>query len=102
MTVIQGQLTQRLAALQWPIPSVLHYSAAEPYTKYEICLVFAKLLGLPHTHIIPQPDAPSDPGATKRPRNCQLDTRNTEALGGDLVLSLFEEWWADDLQAKKI
>ena len=100
---MQRRLTQRDTALQQPIPSILHYSAAEPYTKYEICLVFAQLLGLPHKHIIPQADAPSDPGATKRPRNCQLDTHETEDLvGGDLVLSLFEEWWADDLQTRKI
>ena len=35
------------------IPPILHYSAEEPFTKYEMCLVFAKILGLPHGHIIP-------------------------------------------------
>lgn len=35
------------------IPPILHYSAEEPFTKYEMCLVFAKILGLPHTHIVP-------------------------------------------------
>ena len=94
---------QRIVALQKPLPPILHYSAAEPYTKYEICLVFAKLLGLPHKHIIPQADPPADAGATKRPRNCQLDTRETEGLvGGGLDLSLFEEWWTEYLQTKKV
>ncbi|KAF8348671.1 NAD dependent epimerase/dehydratase [Amanita rubescens] len=93
----------RLSALQRPLPPILHYSAAEPYTKYEICLVFAKVLGLSHKHIIPQADPPADPGATKRPRNCQLDTRETEGLvGGGLDLSLFEEWWTEYLQGKKV
>ncbi|EKM54409.1 uncharacterized protein PHACADRAFT_258235, partial [Phanerochaete carnosa HHB-10118-sp] len=35
------------------IPPILHYSAEEPFTKYEMCLVFAKILGLPHGHIVP-------------------------------------------------
>jgi S-adenosylmethionine synthetase len=94
----------RLLALEKPIPTILHYSGAEPYTKYEICLVFAKLLGLPHKHIIPEADAPTGPGATKRPRNCQLYTGETEELGveGGLGLSLFEEWWSEYLATKKV
>ena len=40
------------------IPPILHYSAAEPFTKYEMCLVFAKILGVPHGHIIPDAEPP--------------------------------------------
>lgn len=40
------------------IPPIIHYSAEEPFTKYEMCLVFAKLLGLPHEHIIPDAEPP--------------------------------------------
>ncbi|KAF8068757.1 hypothetical protein FPV67DRAFT_1668830 [Lyophyllum atratum] len=89
----------RLSGYKKTIPPILHYSAAEPFTKYEICLVFAKILGLPHGHIIPDAEPPSGPGATTRPRDCQLYTRETEDLHvteeGDpsLGLSLFEEWW---------
>ena len=36
-----------------PVPPILHYSAEEPFTKYEMCLIFAKILGLPHGHIVP-------------------------------------------------
>ena len=39
-------------------PPILHYTAPEPFTKYEICLVFARILGLSHKHIIPQADEP--------------------------------------------
>ena len=82
---------------------MLHYSAIEPYTKYEICLVVAKLLGPSHKHIISQADPPTDPAATERPRNCQLDTRETEGLvGSGLDLSLFEEWRTEHLQTKKV
>ncbi|CAG8760862.1 1413_t:CDS:2, partial [Acaulospora colombiana] len=41
-----------------PIPSIIHYSAGEPFTKYEMCLVFAQILGIPHDHIRPVSTAP--------------------------------------------
>jgi hypothetical protein len=48
-----------IADLKQPLPSIIHYSAGEPFTKYEICLIFAQILGLDHGHIIPQPEPPS-------------------------------------------
>ena len=41
------------------IPPILHYSAGEPFTKYEMCLVFARILGLPHAHIIADAEPPN-------------------------------------------
>ncbi|KAF9010007.1 hypothetical protein BDQ17DRAFT_1397490 [Cyathus striatus] len=89
----------RLTKLKKPLPLILHYSAEEPFTKYEICLVFAKILGLPHNHIIPDDQPPTGAGATSRPRDCHLYTRETEDLGVEdgMGLSLFEEWWTDHL-----
>lgn len=89
-----------LTALKTPIPPILHYSSDEPFTKYEICLTFAKILGCPHDHIIPNAEAPSGADATTRPRDCHLYTRETEDLGveGGLGLSLFEEWWTEYLK----
>lgn len=82
-----------ISALKNPIPPILHYSGDEPFTKYEICLIFAKILGLPHKHIVPDAEPPS--GGVARPRDCQLYSKETENLGveGGLGLSLFEEWW---------
>ncbi|KAJ8503467.1 hypothetical protein ONZ45_g10828 [Pleurotus djamor] len=89
----------RLTALKTAIPPILHYSAAEPFTKYEMCLIFAKILKLPHEHIIPDDAPPSGASAVSRPRDCQLYTKETEDLGvdGGLGLSLFEEWWTEYL-----
>ncbi len=72
----------------------------KPFTKYEICLVYSKILGLPHKHIIPDAEPPTGPGATTRPKDCQLYTGETEDLGveGGLGLSLFEEWWTQYLK----
>ncbi|KAI0000202.1 NAD-P-binding protein [Russula compacta] len=81
-----------------PLPPVIHYSAEEPFTKYEICLVFARILGLPHAHIIPD-EGPPPPGSTPRPLNTQLYVRETEDLGveGGLGTGGFEEWWTEHL-----
>ncbi|KAH9171349.1 NAD-P-binding protein [Lactarius sanguifluus] len=81
------------------LPPVIHYSAEEPFTKYEICLIFARILGLPHVHIIP--DAGPPPlGSTPRPQNTQLSLRETEDLGvdGGLMTGGFEEWWVEYLR----
>ncbi|KAF8966573.1 hypothetical protein BDZ97DRAFT_1806924 [Flammula alnicola] len=90
----------RLTGFKNPIPPILHYSGDEPFTKYEICLTFAKILGLSHKHIIPDAEPPTGEGATTRPRDCHLYTKETEDLGveGGLGLSLFEEWWTDRLK----
>ncbi|KAG6840699.1 hypothetical protein C0991_005002 [Blastosporella zonata] len=64
-----GRFLVRLSGYKASIPPILHYSAAEPFTKYEICLVFAKILGLPHSHIVSDADAPTGSGATTRPRD---------------------------------
>ncbi|PBK68707.1 NAD(P)-binding protein [Armillaria solidipes] len=95
-----GNFLVKLTELKKPVPPILHYSAAEPFTKYEICLVFSKILGLPHKHIIPDTEPPTGPGATTRPKDCQLYTGETEDLGieGGLGLSLFEEWWTQYLK----
>ncbi|TBU22534.1 NAD(P)-binding protein [Dichomitus squalens] len=81
------------------IPPILHYSAAEPFTKYEMCLVFAKILGVPHGHIIPDAEPPKD--GTPRPQNTQLYVHETEDLmegSGGLGWNPFEEWWKEYLK----
>jgi S-adenosylmethionine synthetase len=85
----------RLSALKGTLPPILHYSAAEPFTKYEICLVFSQILSLPHAHITPNAEAPTGTDATTRPRDCQLYLRETEDLNleGGLGCGGFEEWW---------
>ncbi|PPR01232.1 hypothetical protein CVT24_005996 [Panaeolus cyanescens] len=93
----------RLTGLKKPLPPILHYSSDEPFTKYEICLTFAKILGLPHAHIIPDAEPPTGAGATTRPRDCHLYTKETEDLGveGGLDTSLFEEWWTERLSSSR-
>jgi len=90
----------RLTAIK-SLPPVIHYSSAEPFTKYEICLVFSKILGLEHKHIIYDADPPKD--AATRPKDTKLDTSETERLlpDGSLGCAGFEEWWTEYLCKSK-
>jgi len=100
----------RFSGRKEPIPAsrILHYSGDECFTKYDICLKFAELLALPHSHIIADANPPSDADATKRPRDCRLDTTETAALGlvigtgNPLGLSKFEKWWATYLKSSEL
>ncbi|KAI0792470.1 NAD(P)-binding protein [Abortiporus biennis] len=86
------------------IPPILHYSAEEPFTKYEMCLIFSRILGLPHSHIIPDAEPPKGDAATSRPRDCHLYTHETEDLMegyGGLGWTPFEEWWIQYLNSKQ-
>ena len=89
-----------MSASARPLPHIIHYSGAEPFTKYEICLIFSQILGVPHAHIVPDADPPTGLGATTRPRDCHLDCTETEALQieGGLGLTGFEEWWTEQLE----
>lgn len=83
------------------LPPILHYSASEPYTKYEMCLLFASLHSPPlaHSHIVPDAEDPIiPPGGVGRPKDCHLSTAVIEAeLGMELETQLFEEWWRAEL-----
>lgn len=98
-----------------PLPPILHFSAQEPFTKYEMCLEFAKILDLPIDHIIPvtevprgvyssffedlRKDADTDIDAIPRPVNTRLDIVETEQeLGITLEFSGFVEWWTERLK----
>jgi S-adenosylmethionine synthetase len=63
------------------VPPILHYTAEEPFTKYEMCLVFAKILGLPHAHIIPDAEP-----YTVSCRSIHPDLLIHSILGGETFL----------------
>ena len=54
-----------------------HWSGNEAFTKYQMALVMAKILGV-NKDIIPNSTNPSE---VARPHNCHLDTSDLQALG---------------------
>jgi len=51
------------------VHGVLHWSAAERFTKYEQCVIMAELFGKSHSHLTPDESTP--PGAP-RPKDTHL------------------------------
>lgn len=83
------------------LPAIVHFSAQQPFTKYEMTQVIGKALGRDISHVIADATDPSSlpPPAdgkapTPRPGNTQLSVKETEALGIDVrEKQTFEEWW---------
>ncbi len=57
---------------------IFQWSGAEPYTKYEMALVMAEVMGIQADAVHPV-NVPS--GGTKRPQDCHLDCSALEQLG---------------------
>ncbi|KAH9940317.1 NAD(P)-binding protein [Amylocystis lapponica] len=73
-------------------------------TKYEMCLVFARILGVPHAHIVPDAEPPtvrSGDGAPARlPAVHARDGGSVDDVGG-LGWTPFEEWWREHIARKQ-
>ncbi|GAA5829492.1 hypothetical protein JCM3766R1_001123 [Sporobolomyces carnicolor] len=83
-------------SLKQSLPSILHFSAQERLTKYEISQVFARSHSPPlvlEDEWFARDAAGPQPGDTVRPKDCHLSNRALEALGIDCnTAKTFEEW----------
>ncbi|WFD01518.1 Vacuolar protein sorting-associated protein vps5 [Malassezia obtusa] len=81
-----------------PLPPILHFSAPEPMTKYDMSCRMARAWNracgrevVTTDHLVPE-TTPA-PSATQRPGNCHLDTQASAALGVSLACVEFDAWW---------
>ncbi|KAJ2057562.1 hypothetical protein GGI17_005570 [Coemansia sp. S146] len=85
------------------VAGIFHFSAAEKMTKYDMCRVFAHLLGLEGhlQNLVPVTEKPdSEQVAASRPDNTQLSTVALEEIGVNVTCVPFEQWWADYFKQK--
>ena len=71
---------------------IWHWSGTEVMTKYAMVCQMAEIFGLSHSHLIPNPDAPS--AGTPRPRNTALSCSDLESMmedGGASMRTPFKE-----------
>jgi S-adenosylmethionine synthetase len=69
------------------LPAILQFSGSSgnPVTKYDICLFFAKTLGIQNIETLLEPVRQGNlPGETRRPRDCHLSNKALEQLGIDV------------------
>ncbi|GAA5913930.1 dTDP-4-dehydrorhamnose reductase family protein [Sporobolomyces salmoneus] len=83
-------------SLKQSLPPILHYSAQECFTKYEISQIFARSHSPPlvlEDNWFVRDAAGPQPGDTVRPKDCHLSNRALEQLGIDCkTAQTFEEW----------
>lgn len=89
-------------AQQRDMPRIVHFSALEAMTKYDMCLVLSRVWNsvagkevASVGHLEPQFEIP--PGSTPRPGHCKLDQSETIELGVNAGHVSFEEWWREYL-----
>ncbi|KAK3060316.1 hypothetical protein LTS18_008813 [Coniosporium uncinatum] len=90
------------------LPRILHFSAEERMTKWEMCEVLAEILGLPLGGVEawdPSRDdvEKSERGeeVTVRPYDCHLDTGVLKELEVDVTAMSFKDWWKRELLGNK-
>ncbi|KAG2182520.1 hypothetical protein INT43_007451 [Umbelopsis isabellina] len=82
------------------ISGVYHFSGQKPYTKYDMCEVFAKAYHIPMDHV-QAVDTSSDPGAASRPKDSHLSNSRLEQAGINTYNVDFEAWWNKRIKASK-
>ena len=74
-------------------PKILQFSSEDEFTKYEICQLFAEIMGLSLDGIVAD-KAGNDPDAIiKRPYNTHLTTQVLKDLGINIRTQDFRAWW---------
>jgi len=76
------------------LPQILHFSAQERLTKYDISVLLAELLALPTDHLIPVLLPPASSSAD-RPKDAHLSIKALQALGFNTNHVKFRDWWTD-------
>lgn len=76
------------------LPRILQFSSEDKYTKFEICQLFAEIMGLPLAGIKRNKEA-NDPNAgVQRPYDTHLSSRSIKDLGIDVHTQDFTAWWS--------
>lgn len=81
------------------LPEILQFSSEDKFTKYEICELFAEIMGLPLEGMIANTEG-NDPNASvQRPYDCHLSSKALKDLGIDINTMDFAGWWKREARA---
>lgn len=75
------------------LPRILHFTSEDKYTKYEICEIFADILGLPIVGIESNKQGNDPDSSTQRPFDTHLSTRALREIGIATWTQNFRDWW---------
>lgn len=81
------------------LPRVLQFSSEDKFTKYEICQLFADILGADIKAMAGNAQG-NDPNASvQRPYDCHLSTKALKNLGINVYTQDFNGWWRREMRA---
>lgn len=75
------------------LPRILQFSSEEKYTKFQVCVVFAEILGVPLEEMVPNKVGNDPKASVQRPYDTHLSTRALKDLGIDVWTQDFASWW---------
>ncbi|KAK4453291.1 methionine adenosyltransferase 2 subunit beta [Podospora aff. communis PSN243] len=81
------------------LPPVLQFSSEDKYTKYEICQLFAEIMGLPIDRLEPNTEGNDPSASVQRPYDCHLSTKALKDIGVDVSTQDFTAWWRRECRA---
>ncbi len=79
------------------LPKILQFSSEDKFTKYQMCQLFAEIMGVPLDGMKPE-RAGNDPNAkVQRPYDTHLSTKALQGIGINVRTQNFEGWWSVDI-----
>ncbi|CAD6584071.1 MAG: hypothetical protein ASARMPRED_001588 [Alectoria sarmentosa] len=81
------------------LPRILQFSSEDRFTKYEICALFAEIMGLSLDGMV-EDKAGNDPNASvQRPYDTHLTNQALKDIGISIVTQDFKAWWRWETKA---
>ena len=75
------------------LPKILQFSSEEEYTKFEICQLFAEIMGLSLDGIVADKVGNDTNAGVQRPYDTHLSNRGLRDLGISVETQDFKAWW---------
>ena len=75
------------------LPKTLQFSSEDKYTKYQMCQLFAEIMGLPLDGMKPERAANDPNGKVQRPYDTHLSTKALQDIGIKVYTQDFKAWW---------
>lgn len=77
----------------------MQFSSEDKFTKYEICELFAEIMGLPLDEMEANTQG-NDPNASvQRPYDCHLSSQALKDIGIETATQDFKGWWRREARA---
>ena len=75
------------------LPKILQFSSEEEYTKFEICQIFAEIMGLSLDGIVADEVVNDTNASVQRPYDTHLSNQGLKDLGVNIETQDFKAWW---------